>query len=349
MLVGNGLSIAFSDKLMLGNISSEVTDRLTSIYGHRSDDVAKAMQKVAAHARTGDPINDFESLIGAFGDQSDILRDLTTFADLTEDSPKISEMIKHVREFVGTVQRKGIGHTLEIIVEHSKPENGVFDTISNFLSLAIGAFSGQICVANINYDDLILTELSKDIYRSEFCDLGTGYGERILENLLDTPFRAFPLRTINDLPRRIRLLNLHGAVTFWQVGDDYLKIPLATARKTELWERYRNADIAAAPLIVLANQHDKADHVRLYPFNLAYEVAEDDFRDSDHWLIVGYSFRDTCVNDLLRRSWEVPRNRPKILIVTKGDNPTTNDVENAFGWESGKFSDHNAKIESNWD
>ncbi len=92
---------------MLGNISSEVTDRLTSIYGNRGDDVAKAMQKVAAHARTGDPITDFESLIGAFGGQTDILRDLQTFADLTEDSPEMAEMISDVRKFVGAVQRKG--------------------------------------------------------------------------------------------------------------------------------------------------------------------------------------------------------------------------------------------------
>lgn len=344
MLVGNGLSIAFSDKLMLGNISSEVTDRLTSIYGNRGDDVARAMQKVAAHARTGDPITDFESLIGAFGGQSDILRDLTTFADLTEDSPDMAGYINHVQEFVGAVQRKGIGHTLEIIVERSRPDKGKFSVVSDFLKLAIDAFTGDKTIANLNYDDLILTELT-DHYKSDFCDLGAGYGEREIANLLDSPFNAFPLRTSNDLPRTIRLLDLHGAVTFWQIGGHCVKIPLGTARRTELWQKYRDDEISAFPLVVLANQYDKADHVTRFPFKLAYEVAEDDFRNAKHWLITGYSFRDTCVNDLLKRCWKTSIDEPKILIVTKGEDPKVSDVESAFGWKADTFSDHDAKIE----
>ena len=150
MLVGNGLSIAFSDKLSLGNISSELTDRLTSIYGNQSGDVAKAMQKVAGHARTGDPITDFESLIGAFGGQTDILRDLETFADLTEDSPEMTHAISKVRDFVGSVQRKGIGHTLEIIIERSYSDMTARKPISDLFRLIREPFSAAITVANLN-------------------------------------------------------------------------------------------------------------------------------------------------------------------------------------------------------
>jgi hypothetical protein len=52
MLVGNGLSIAFSDQLLLTNISKEMTSRFTAEYTG-SDAVAKAMQNVAKHQSTG--------------------------------------------------------------------------------------------------------------------------------------------------------------------------------------------------------------------------------------------------------------------------------------------------------
>ena len=87
MLIGNGLSTAFSDQLLLRNISQEMTDRFASQYTG-SDAVAKAMQSVANHQPTGDPATDFEVLIGAFGGQSDLLDDLATFADLTKNSDR---------------------------------------------------------------------------------------------------------------------------------------------------------------------------------------------------------------------------------------------------------------------
>jgi hypothetical protein len=63
MLVGSGLSIAFSDQLLLTNISKEMISRFTAEYTG-SDAVAKAMQNVAKHQPTGDPETDFEVLIG---------------------------------------------------------------------------------------------------------------------------------------------------------------------------------------------------------------------------------------------------------------------------------------------
>jgi hypothetical protein len=347
-LIGNGLSIAFSDKLLLGNISQEVIERLTSIYKDLSDDVAQAMLKAAAHARTGDPTNDFEALIGAFGGQSDILDDLGTFAQLTEDSTAMAEAISQVRQFVGAVQRRGIGHTLEIIVERSRSDFDSRKPIEDFFSLIAKHFTNGITVANLNYDTLVLSVLSED-YRSQFCDMAHG-AESTSISLTGNPHSSWPLRpNAGDFPeqswKRIRLLHLHGSVTFWSVGGSYIKVGIETARNSVVWQRYRDGELTARPLVVLANQHDKADHVKRYPFKLAYDVAETDFRNARQWLIVGYSFRDACVNDLLQRCWEMQVQKPKILIVTKGDGPTDEDVEFAFGWESETFSDHDVTIE----
>lgn len=58
-------------------------------------------------------------------------------------------------------------------------------------------------------------------------------------------------------------------------------------------------------------------------------------KNASHWLIVGYSFRDACVNDLLNRSWETRRFPPKILVVTNSDNLKVEIIEDAFGSSRG--------------
>jgi hypothetical protein len=346
MLVGNGLSIAFSQDLLLNNITTQVVERLTGIYSGRSDEVARAMQKIAVRAQAENPTGDFESLIGAFRGQTDILDDLRSFALLTEGNHDMAAAISKVLVFVQGVQQRGMGHTLQIIVEKSKPDAGAFGAISDFLRTAIDEFTSRVTIANLNYDALVLTALTAD-YKDDFCDMGIGWDSKTVTTLTTTPFTAHTLRSNADFPasKRIRLLDLHGSVTFWKVGGSFLKIPLDIARETEVWDKYREMAVFAFPLVVLANQHDKIDHVKRHPFKLAYEVAEADFRNSDHWLIVGYSFRDTCVNDLLKRCWEVRSPKPKILVVTYGDTPSVEDVESAFGWESGTLSDHDTTIE----
>ena len=347
MLTGNGLSIAFSDNLMLDNITTRVIERLTKFYGGGGDEVAQAMQKVAIRAQADDPSGDFESLIGAFGGQTDILEDLAAFAELTEGSTDIRTHIYPVLLFVEQVKRRGIGHTLEIIVENSRSDVGTLKPISDFLRVVTGAFANQITVANLNYDTLLLSALTAD-YKEQFCDMAHGGNSSVERKLSTTPFTSYPLRSsAAEFPEwlRIRLLDLHGSVSFWKIRASCHKIPIEIARDPEVWRKYRERETFAFPLVVLANQHDKADHVNRYPYKIAYEVAEADFRNAEHWLIVGYSFRDTCVNDLLRRCWKMRFREPRILIVTKGDGPTDEDVESAFGWESGTLSDHDVTIE----
>ena len=173
MLIGNGLSIAFSDQLLLSNISKEMTDRFAAKYTG-SDAVAKAMQNVADHQPTGDPAADFEVLIGAFGGQSDILDDLAIFADLTKNSdPKIANAIQQVRDFVSEVQRRGIGHTLEIITERTYSDLTRRQPLLDFFECVVSAFKRHVTVANLNYDTLVLSVLV-DQYKDILSDMAHG-------------------------------------------------------------------------------------------------------------------------------------------------------------------------------
>jgi len=147
--------------------------------------------------------------------------------------------------------------------------------------------------------------------------------------------------------RRLRLLHLHGSLTFWRFGaDNYRKLQVDAVRYSSIWQTYRDEDtFSGRPLVVLANQHDKAQHVLRYPYNLAYDLAETDMKNASHWLVVGYSFRDACVNDLLSRSWEARKSPPNILVVTHTGNLKADTIEDAFGWKRGSAAANNLTID----
>jgi hypothetical protein len=349
MLIGNGLSIAFSDELLLGSISKEMTARFTAAYTG-GDAVARAMQKVAQHQPTGDPVADFEVMIGAFGGQSDILEDLAVFADLTKNSDKdIANAIQKVRDFVSEVQRRGIGHTLQIISERSYSDTSRRQLTSFFESI-LSAFRESVTVANLNYDTLVLSVLA-ETYWSDLTDMANGRYDAGTIKVGGIPYKSWPLRTTASefLPfgqRRIRLLHLHGSLTYWRFGPgDYRKLPIEAVR-SQIWEIFRNENtFTGRPLVVLANQHEKTNYVTKYPYDLAYDVAESGFKEANNWLIVGYSFRDMCVNDMLIRCWEARADPPQILVVTYGDGLEVETIEDAFGWEHGTAATHNLAIE----
>jgi hypothetical protein len=61
-------------------------------------------------------------------------------------------------------------------------------------------------------------------------------------------------------------------------------------------------------------------------------MFERSITSSHHWLIVGYSFRDECVNDVLRAEFAERDVKPEILVVTFGDQLELRTSERALGW-----------------
>lgn len=351
MLIGNGLSIAFSSELLLGSISQEMTRRFTSEYTG-SDAVATAMQNVAKHVpESGDPETDFEALIGAFGGQSDVLDDLAIFANLMKNSePGIANAIQQVRDFVSEVQRRGIGHTLEIISERSYSDFDRRQPLADFFGNVLATFQNHVTVANLNYDTLVLSVLAER-YGDILSDMANGRYDAGSVRIGGVKYPVLRLRATEAefMPlarRRLRLLHLHGSLTFWRFGaDNYRKLPVDAVRST-IWQTYRSEDtFSGQPLVILANQHEKTDYVTRYPYNLAYAVADTDFKNSDCWLIVGYSFRDICVNALLSQCWEARKSPPTILVSTYGEDLKSDTIEDAFGWTHGSAQSHNLTID----
>ncbi|MGY4720605.1 SIR2 family protein [Naumannella huperziae] len=335
-LVGNGLSIAFNPELNLQCITEEVLRRIEESDG---GDVVVAMKEIAERALPGgaSSAEDFEVLVGAFGAESRTLDVLNTLAELTQPADiELRKAIKRVSRFAEQVRDTGVSHVLEVIAERSHAYVDEAQSLYDLVTAITTSFGGKVVIANLNYDTLLLAALLK-VCQPELADMGHGY-HRVKVLVADGVLHEVPkLRSSSaDFPtdKRVQLLHIHGSLTFWATRDGtiHAKLPKEVLDNDDQWRAIREDTTNVRPVVVLANRKDKAEHVAKFPFNLAYEMLADGLADAEHWLIIGYSFKDDPVNSTLRAEFINRDPKPTVLIVTYGDEPRRRDVERAFGW-----------------
>jgi SIR2-like domain len=338
VLVGNGLSVAFNPDLNLRTITMEMTERIEGATEGGSD-VVKAMKEIAQralpHGATSD--GDFETLVGAFGAETQTLAYLRELADLVSPADaKLRKAIRKVSKFAERVRDTGVSHVLQVIFERSHAGEDESEWLQKFVETITSSFDGKIAFGNLNYDTLLLSALIATC-QSELADLGHGYKKTSTKIASGIPSRAPSLRvSSHDFPpdRRIQLLHLHGSITYWSNSERtvFAKLDRSFLSAHDQWQAIRERRTDLRPVVVLANQRDKSTHVTEYPFSLAYEMFGRSIARSRHWLIVGYSFRDECVNEVLRAEFAERESKPEVLIVTFGDLPELRTVERALGW-----------------
>lgn len=350
-LVGNGLSIAFNRDLAIPNLTSEISARFKTVDPKR-EAPDRVLARLAARAReTGDPHKDFEALIGPLDQQSENLKDLRDLAELVgRESKPVARAIRTVDDFVKVLQRLGKGDALDIIQEGSYAGgNEPVHIIENFIRAVTETATGKVAIGNLNYDSLALAGLCRVEPTGGFCDMAWGYRTHEFDLMRDGfPIIGAELRTDSSTfphGRRVRLLHLHGSLTWLRKPDtsDVYRFQIDDLRTLDYWGGWRDGKTEWSPEVVLTNQSAKSQVVAKPPFDLAYDVFYESLVTADRWLIAGYSFRDECVNDLLARAW---RNRgeyvPEVLVVTYGKELQRDDVLDAIGWnpESGTDVDN---------
>jgi hypothetical protein len=336
VLAGNGLSIAFNSELNLQSVTEEVLRRIEEAEG---GDVVVAMKELAERALPDGVTSteDFEVLVGAFGAESRTLDVLDTLAALTQPADKtLRDAIRRVSEFAENVRDTGVSHVLEVIAERSHAYVDEAQSLHDLIQAITNSFDGRVIVGNLNYDTLLLAALLT-VCQSELADMGHGYRSvRILvENGVERPVPA--LRSSSDefpQSKRVQLLHIHGSLTFWATRDRriHAKLPKEMLNDGEQWRAVRERTTNVRPVVVLASRRDKTEHVAAFPFNLAYEMFSKGLVQASRWLIVGYSFRDDPVNAALRAEFIDRELKPRVLVVTYGDELGRRDVERAFGW-----------------
>ncbi|WP_198008474.1 SIR2 family protein [Leucobacter salsicius] len=336
VLVGNGLSVAFNRELSLQSITEEVLHRIRKLDG---DDVVKAMKELADRVlpHGANSNEDFEILVGALGAESRTLDVLNTLAELTEPEDELLRTsIKQVADFAEQVRDSGVAHVLQVIAERSRAYQDDSENLHALTQSIIDSHGGDVVIANLNYDTLLLSALLQTC-KQEMADMGHGMQHAKVKLGKLGEHRVQKLRLeATDFPisRRVQLLHLHGSLTYWTKPDRSLQVKLDRdlVRGPHVWNAIRNKTSRIRPAVVLAARRDKAEHVAQQPFALAYEMFVKGLVNADHWLIIGYSFRDEPVNARLREEFLNRADKPKVLVVTYGDDPERHNVERAFGW-----------------
>lgn len=338
MLVGNGLSLAFNPELGIHAVCEEILHRVQQdADATDADAITTAMRRAAEATGRGDPMLDFEVLVGAFvteGSFMQRLKELSSYID--PQDAQLSAAFDRIAVFSESLRWRGVSHVLEVISERTVAETAKKYALNTFIDSILNRFTGRVTISNLNYDTLLLSSLTEN-HSSSFCDMASGYGE-IEVSYGDKPrFWARPIRTGLNFPdtNRVRLLQLHGSLTWWRGPEGKVyKFPVDEVRDPQLWAEIRKLDYDDVwfPEVVLANQSGKSAQIQQYPFSLAYKGFARSLRESDTWIIAGYSFRDEPVNEKLREAFDEKQVPPNVFVVTKGDVPSKSDIEKAFSW-----------------
>lgn len=337
VLVGNGLSVAFNPRLNLRAITEEMVKRIAAATEDGTDVVATmkkiALQALPVGATTDD---DFEILVGAFGAETRTLSYLRLLGGMV--SPEDNELgaaVEKVTTFVQQIRDTGLSYVLEVILEESRGLHDESAELHSFVETILDGFDGKLTFGNLNYDTLLLASLLAKC-QNDLVDMGHGWRKVTLVGNGGATINVPELRKTPEdfLDRRVKLLHLHGSLTYWANTERtiFAKLGIPQLHDHQQWQAVRDQDTRLRPVVVLANQRDKSSHVTEFPFALAYEMFVRGLVASDHWLVVGYSFRDDCVNDVLRAEFSERMVKPKVLVVTYGEMPSRHEVERAFGW-----------------
>lgn len=349
VIAGNGLSVAYSRNLLLPAITQKLLEDFESLTP-QGDVVLSAIRGIATRveASHGGLDDDFEKLVGAFETQAALIGDLESLiALLPEEEERLKESLEQAGDFARRVKEIGTGFTLKTILANSSTAHEDIAHMDSFFEALEEGFLGKITFGNLNYDPLVLGSMMK--LKLPFCDLADARktvpfsvineednGERTTMG----SYKGFLLREDAKFPTdekyRIRLLHLHGSVLFWRekTSGVVIKIPLSTVRKFDLLDATDKQRKTWAPEVVLANSLEKPRRIGEYPFSLGYDELKRGLSSSDHWLLVGYSFRDASINDALAAVFMDRIEKPKVLVSTFGDDLSQKHIERCLGWSA---------------
>lgn len=345
VLVGNGLSIAFNPELSLASITKKFLSNLES-ESFDGITVVAAMRKIADRAFPNGPTDphDFELLVGAFENSSLYLEELTLLAEnLESDSISTIAALRRLAAFAKTVRETAKSHILEVIMQNSRAVHVEENVVDDFVETICTTFSGRIVFGNLNYDSLLAAALVHR-FSGELVDMADGRKDaQMFVSNSKTSGKAARLRKSVDeyMYSRLLLLHLHGSLAFWAAEDNsyHIKVPVDLLTDLDQWSSIRTQSASAYPLVALTGPSEKLNTVENFPFNIAYDLFKTSLSFSSKWIIVGYSFRDSSINAVLQDKFSNRADRPRVLVIDRGDDLKREIVCEAFGWDSDQMGD----------
>lgn len=321
-LVGNGLSITYSDKLSIPALTAELIEAFRGLGG---EEAADALQALPSHL-TGTDREDFEALLSPFEFGAESIAYLTALAPLVADSQGgIDVALRRVQSFLRRTHQLGLGLALEAIDRHAHVRHDARfrGTVRRFADAVAQDKLLPVSIFTPNYDNLLHSAfLGMD---KSVSDLADGRQSKSFQ-FLGTQITGLRIRHAASelMSSDVTITNLHGSLNWlthpktgdvWKFTIDDLRYLGDGAEG--YWELLARGDVKTLPSVVLTDR--KEDVVKQWPFSLAYEIMEASFARCPRWLIAGFSFGDHAINASLRRAIMALGTRPLCLVLGHGD------------------------------
>lgn len=347
-LIGNGVSVAFNTDLAMRELTAAIIEKINE---GGDGDASQALLSLVNDLPEDSAREDFEALIGPLDRLSETIKAFGALSHLaTRASEDVQSDLKGASAFFDDVRRTGVSIALETIDERAYASEPDMRVITDFVD-AIGEAAGtgsKVTIANLNYDSLVMKALISE-QDPKVCDMADGrVHKKIQRDIVGEGKKrvGHPLRAASDFDaefmrkQRVLLLHLHGSVSWLRSpepedGGQVFRFKISTLRSDGFWAAWRAGRTNWEPVVVLTNQQHKSATVAEPPFSIAYDQFRERLKTSGRWMIAGYSFRDQCVNDVLREVWRERQGvETRIMVVAYGDDLQEAVILDALGYDS---------------
>lgn len=329
-LFGNGLSIALSSDFALRNISTKFISELS--------DLERDFLVQLCGGKEGLSFDDFERNFTYLESAYESLVKYSSFIEsnvgqtfLVNFGLKDPELNDH-KVIIEKIYRKYIARILEIIHGnvHQEAINSRLSKFTEFFANQLDT-SQKGYVFTLNYDLLVETILLDKIgssYMTDFC-----FAANKLKDTNIFKYDFNPRRNeehYSESQRKIELHHLHGSLSLFY---DYSRNRATKLRSEDIGyeEIYKEIYEERIPLIpAIITGGGKSDKIVQYPFEFYYRSLKDicDFGLASKLYIVGYSFRDEHINELIMRWIKSVKDYTQGLLIV--DYKTTDEDKEEF-------------------
>jgi len=315
-LFGNGLSISLSQDFALRNITTKFISELDEL---ERDFLTQLC------GETGLSFDDFEANFTYLESAYESLVKYHAFIESEVGGKFLSTfglsnpLLNEHKLIIEKIYRQYISKILNII--HG---NIHLDAINSKLSGFTKFFTDTLVksqksfVFTLNYDLLVETILLEKIgtlYFTDFC-FPSGH----LKGTDISKFDFNPRRSeehYSETQRKIELHHLHGSLSLFNdlSRNRITKLKSEDIGYEGIYRKIYNDKLPLIPAIITGG--GKSDKIVQHPFDFYYRAMKDicDFGEASKFFIVGYSFRDDHINDLIIRWTKKVKDYSKGLLI----------------------------------
>lgn len=316
-LFGNGLSMALSPDFALRNITQKFIDSLEG-------EDKNFLEELCSNSK-GLSFDDFEENFTLLEASYESLRKYRTFIEsnvgrkfLARFDLKDPELNRH-EEIIERIYQGYISRVLEII--HGNVHlDAIESKLKKFVTFLVDQTnsSDHSYIFTLNYDLLVETILLQYVGTEKFTDFCCPSSK--LRGTEIDKFDFNPQRNEEFFPgtnQNVELHHLHGSLSLFYDFDRNRAIKLRSEDigYKEIYRQIYDNKLPLIPAIITGG--GKSDKIVQYPFDFYYRSLKDicDSGKANKLFIVGYSFRDEHINELIERWLKNVVNYKKGLLI----------------------------------